>query len=885
MALPRASLHRLAPLLLAAALLLSHARTGAAAPLEIAPIKRTQMRLLAAEPMHERAELLERARELRRLAKRLKASGESTLRARLEARRELARGERAREFAGDEESVQRAAGIAKPRRAVPMSIAALPNPNVRCNDPTGDQPTDGQCEVSIARWNNYMVAAWNDGRGFSDLTGDTQGWGISVDGGATWSDEGVFPIPSAFPTWVWSSDPVVTVNPNTGAFYYSGLADASSSLSAIGVTKGRFHGSGFAWDTVSVVRTVSAGQDYLDKEWIALDPATGRVFASYTRFPNGVSEIDAQYADSSLAGWSPPAQLSPGTEAGRVQGSRPIVGPDGTAYVQYYLIGTIDADYYRICRSADGGNTWSAPNDVVSFYSNYGSGAPGFNRPIGIEFASIAVDRTGGAHNGRLYLSWAESLDWYDDEPYIGLTGAANEIEPNDSGAQATPVSVGQTIRGTLATGADRDYYALHLNAGQSVIVEVDSLATGFENVQYGDARAFSLRMFAVDGLTTLCWTTAGANDLLPGYAAPGWIFTAPATATYFIRAATGSGSGPYRIRTGAANNTGERGRDQRDVFVAHSDDGGVTWSTPVRASNSPIGYDDWLPEVAVSGDGDAWCEWYDWRDADPATSGGQSSTYLARSADGGATWTVMGPTSDAISDWTNVASNIAPNEGDYLSLFADGAGAVTAWSDGRAGNPDIYMESWAPGERSGEPILVSVTTQTSQVSLAWFVDAPAGFGVSVERRLGSSGAWAAVASLASDGAGQITYVDSNVALGDTYEYRLGVMESGVEHYYGLASATISNSLVLDLAGSWPNPLVTNGVIAFSLPASGPATLEVIDLTGRRVSSRDVGALGVGAHQVPVTTGDRIRPGLYVVRLTQGGQTRSRRMVVLKSLP
>ena len=884
MALARNLLHRWAPTLLAAALL-APAPGRATSLAGVSPLKRTEIKRLAEEPMREMREHRERARELRRLARRLKASGKSTLRV---------RGERSRETLGDEDAARarRAAPSLRARRAVPSAIAALPRPNQRCNDPSSDPAGDGQCEVSIARWNNYMVAAWNDGRGFREvnppLANQTQGWGISVDGGVTWTDEGIFPIPAAYAaTWNWSSDPVVTVNPTTGAFYYSGLADANSSLSAIGVIKGRFSGNTFIWDDVTIPRTVDSGQDFLDKEWIALDPASGHVILSYTRFPSGTSEIDAQYADSGLGAWSyPPAQISPGAEAGRVQGSRPIVGPDGTVYVQYYLIGTIDADYYRISRSVDGGQTFSAPNDVVSFYSNYGSGAPGFNRPIGIQFGSIAVDRSGGAHNGRLYMAWAESFNWYDDQPFVGLGTQVGEVEPNDSAAVATPIMVGQVLHGSLTYPNDvLDYYALPLTVGQSVIVEADSLSSTFVDQIPSDPRALSLRMFAPDGVTRLAWTLAGANDLLPGYAPPSWIFTAPVTGTYYIRAATTTGSGRYRIKTGPASNTGERGRDQRDAFVAHSDDGGQTWSTPVRVSNSPVGFDDWLPEVAVSGDGQTWCAWYDWRDAASGTGGGQSSTYLARSSDGGDTWSVLGPTSDAISDWTFVATDIAPNEGDYLSLFGDGTGVTAAWSDGRNGNPDIYMAYWNLAERSGEPVLVSITAQTTQVAVTWFVDAPAGFGATLYRRLGGSGAWSSIGPLASDANGQLSYVDTDVTLGGTYQYRLGVMENSVEHFYGFAATTIANTLTLELAGAWPNPVQAGGVIAFSLTSSAPATLDVLDLNGRRMSSRQVGGLGMGAHQLPVSNGERLRPGIYVVRLTQGGVSRTRRMVVLKSLP
>jgi hypothetical protein len=74
-----------------------------------------------------------------------------------------------------------------------------------------------------------------------------------------------------------------------------------------------------------------------------------------------------------------------------------------------------------------------------------------------------------------------------------------------------------------------------------------------------------------------------------------------------------------------------------------------------------------------------------------------------------------------------------------------------------------------------------------------------------------------------------------------------------------------------------PNPL-RGGVprVRFSLAHDGPARLELLDVTGRRLASRDVGALGVGRHQVLLDTGARLVPGLYWVRLTQGADVRAR---------
>ena len=646
----------------------------------VAPLKATQMRMLMEEPLRERREFSERVKELRRYARQLKSGRHTSMRA---------RGNRARFADGDEDALLPAA-VRPARTAAPLgarSVRALAV-NVRCNDTSGDLPNpatsfEGQCETAIARWNNTMLAAWNDGRGFDDGTFQTQGWATSVDGGRTWLDRGTFPIPEEYPGWVWSSDPVLAVNPTTGAFYFAALGQVPHQQSSVGVIHGRFTGNAFTWDNPSLPRLAPIQTDFMDKEWLTVDPADGRVFLTYSYFVPHSDEIDCQWADSALAVWSDVHEISLPSERSRVQGSRPAVGPDGTMYVVYYLVGPTDLDYFRIARSTDRGDSFTPPVTAASFYANYGTGAPGFNRTPGVQFPSIAVDRSGHSHNGRVHLAWNESLDWYDDFAGIGTLGVTAEVEPNDISADANKVLVGQTVHGTCWSVGETDWYSLTLNAGQTLMAAVDSLENG---------QAITLRLYAPDRATRLGYVQALNTQIVPGYAPPTFIFTAPTTATYFLRVVDVRSFGNYRFRLGFATQGIERGRDQRDVFTSHSDDRGDTWSAPVRVNHDGPGYDEWLPEIAMSPSGEVACAWYDWRDGAAASAGGESSIYLATSADGGSTWTERGAVTEARTNWTYVGTNIVPNQGDYFSLHADAQGWALAWADGRGGSPDTYM-------------------------------------------------------------------------------------------------------------------------------------------------------------------------------------------------
>lgn len=759
-----------------------------------------------------------------------------------------------------------------------FSARAFTTPaNVIVNDRAGDGATSGQCETSVAAWGDIVVAAWNDGQGFP--FGDTQGWAYSTDGGLTWTDMGTFPKPSGVPNFVWTSDPVVTVNEKTGAFYFSALCDFGPSAppfterSGVAVVKGRWNGSTFAWGNPGVAHDVDYATDFVDKEWIVADSSSGRVYLSYTTFPAGLSRIQFQWADSNATSWSTPLFLSlnSATENGWVQGSRPVVDGDGRLFVMYELIGQGYSDYYRVCRSLDGGLSFTPPATAESLYTNFGTGSPGYNRDIGVQFAGFAADRSHGPYRGRLYLSWAESINWLDDADALAPTTDQSEVEPNNTGATGTPVTVGQTIRGTVSAGSDVDFYRLPLTAGQHIVVFADS-------AQSGGGSALSLRMIAFDGFTRLTFTTV--DDIVNTIGPVGWIFTAPVTGTYHIRVGSFLGTGSYRLRTGPASRGAERGRDQRDVFVGYSDDG-VTWSAPVRLSEDGVGFDSFIPEVAVGPDGGVYSGWFDYRDAAAAKSGGEASVYLARSGDGGDTWTTLGSLADSLSDWTAATTNIEPNQGDYMAITAGPAQVWGVWSDARRGNPDVFAARTPLIPLGAQVTFVHVQLGFQRITLDWTTQ-PADTLTMRLYRSTDGGPFAYQAVVAFDATGALTYTDTTVSGGHGYAYRLGRFTSGVELFYGQASVFLPGSFALSLARPRPNP-VTGGSfgVSFSLATNDPAELTLHDIAGREVYRRAVN-LGMGPHTLTLPVAPGLHQGLYVLTIRQAGRKVSTRLHLVR---
>jgi len=821
-------------------------------------LKQAQRRQLLSEYARARREKRERAE-----ARRAKSHGK--------------RGERMKPAGGEGVNEPMPAGLAGLRPpAFPTRLTAgFPPANVRVNSPDSETTGIGQAEVSVAALGQHMLAAYNDGWGYV-TGGSTQGVSYSNDGGLTWTDFGRPPI---LTNWVWTSDPVVMVDEKKNAFYYCGLVDIGSTSNGIAVAKLTFSGSTPTWGTPVLV--VSATNSTIfDKEWMAADSTTGNLYVTYTKFTNTFgSEIFFSKSTNDGANWSlTPIKVSSSAENGLVQGSRVVVGPAGELYVAWYSIGLVDADLYRIRKSTNQGTTFNATIDAVSAFHAFANGAPGFNRGNAVDFPSVAVDRSTGVHRGRVYIAWHESVNFYGDSSYFekdslgAAVGPKTEVEPNDAPANANTFTLGQTLRGTLTGVGEQDWFKFTGKRGQTIIAVMDSMDASIDDL---------MRLICSDGSTRMSLSAPGVGLGYGGQI----VFTLPADGVYYLRPFANAGAGGYRIITAVHRNSAARSRDHRDAFVTFSDNG-TSWSTPALVNDDPGYYDNWLPEVAVAGGsaaglaGQVYVAWFDFRDSPAANCGGVSNTYLARSGDGGGSWIALGTISDAQSAWTTVNTNIAPNQGDYLGLFANNTAVWPAWGDGRDGNPNIYSVRLDLGITPTEVALVTADASSDRVSLTWYEGGDPS-AATVYRRV-VDGAWGSLGTVQPDGSGYLRYVDTAVAPGVTYEYRLGLSQGGSETFAGDVTVSVPLGVRFALLGAQPNPSTRPLRIAFTLPDAAPAHLSVVDVAGRVVRSRDVGGLGGGAHVVDLSAGAPLPAGVYLVHLTRGAEALTARAVIVR---
>ncbi len=211
------------------------------------------------------------------------------------------------------------------------------------------------------------------------------------------------------------------------------------------------------------------------------------------------------------------------------------------------------------------------------------------------------------------------------------------------------------------------------------------------------------------------------------------------------------------------------------------------------------------------------------------------------------------------------------------------------AWIDERAGSPAVYWRRGTVCTSGGlcddEPTptlasLVESRVVDGAVRLRWLVSG--GVDQVAVYRMREGEAWAKLEDRWPDGMGYVDLRDASVESGSRYAYRIGLQSKGSEAFTEEVWVEIP-SLVFSLEGVRPNPAPGGALIVrFALPTPAAATLELFDVGGRQLLRRDVGALGVGWHQVDVRPGGPLTPGVYVIRLTQAGKSASAKAAVIK---
>ena len=203
-------------------------------------------------------------------------------------------------------------------------------------------------------------------------------------------------------------------------------------------------------------------------------------------------------------------------------------------------------------------------------------------------------------------------------------------------------------------------------------------------------------------------------------------------------------------------------------------------------------------------------------------------------------------------------------------------------------GGFDYRNDSWSLDFAAGpahSAWLLGALPARGRVELAWESSAGPGAAYDLERR--EAGAdWTVVARLFVDGSSRLAHVDEGLRPGWRYSYRLRetgpVIDVGpvASAPMGEITVTIPGGATLDLLGARPNP-ASPGQIAiwYSLVDPAGATLELLDVRGRRVWHRDLSGTTAGPQVARPDV--RLAAGLYFSRLRQGADAVTRKLLVV----
>jgi hypothetical protein len=142
------------------------------------------------------------------------------------------------------------------------------------------------------------------------------------------------------------------------------------------------------------------------------------------------------------------------------------------------------------------------------------------------------------------------------------------------------------------------------------------------------------------------------------------------------------------------------------------------------------------------------------------------------------------------------------------------------------------------------------------------------------------------VAAWGSNSSGQCNVPEPNEgfeAVAAGWLHSLGLSEPGVSIEGVCAPAVVQRLGLLSIA---PNPFDSHTTLAFSSPGLASVTLEVFDLSGRRIHRQETSAFSPGQYTLiwngTGLRGEPLPEGMYLIRLSGGGEASTTRVVLIR---
>ncbi|MGB2985923.1 MAG: hypothetical protein WBE26_08570 [Phycisphaerae bacterium] len=354
--------------------------------------------------------------------------------------------------------------------------------------------------------------------------------------------------------------------------------------------------------------------------------------------------------------WTFPGVLEPGEFS-----SDPVLDFDLDGNIYYNALqpdrGPGDWACY-VYKTSDGGVTW--PQEVYAY---------------GGDKQWMTFDRTGGIGSGNLYMAWS---------PWGGCCGSNLFTRSTDGGLTfMDPIPIPQDpFWGTLTVGPDGELYisgTYNWPNGPFMVVKSTNAQDPLTTPTFDFATPVSL-----DG-----WIGYSAGPNPGGLLGQVWVAcdhsTEPTRGNVYLLCSVERQSVV----------------DPLDVMFSRSEDGGSTWSDPVRVNDDPQGNDawQWFGTMSVAPNGRIDVVWNDTRNTGAVNL---SELFYAFSDDAGISWSAnipISPVFDSFVGWPQ-----QNKLGDYYDMISDNTGASLAYAATFNGEQDVYFVRIEPDSDAPAP-------------------------------------------------------------------------------------------------------------------------------------------------------------------------------------
>jgi hypothetical protein len=290
---------------------------------------------------------------------------------------------------------------------------------------------DSQEEVTVAAYQNIVVAAYIDCTGLVIPRGGMIGWAFSTNLGDSWTDPGSqVPLPKVNNTDPGSKgDPALDVDANGNFYLVATYMLSGSPNSKLAVYKGRYNpvSQGIVWNTP----TLASSGDIPDRPSIAIDRVTGYIYIAYAAPPaTGISVVRSTDSGNS---WEQPVKVSTNP-----MDNEPTlrVGPDGEVYIAWLTNHQVFPKQLLVRKSAQGQwptFTQNTPTLVATVQRIQPSAQHGVPET---PYTTMAIVSSGPARS-RVYLVWSDGQFDSNPSPDGGFSAIAFSYSSDGSGWSA----------------------------------------------------------------------------------------------------------------------------------------------------------------------------------------------------------------------------------------------------------------------------------------------------------------------------------------------------------------------------------------------------------------------------------------------------------------